>query len=270
MLALAFAQLGQGQLPQATQTYQTLSGMGTLGSSLAASGLGDLAMHEGRFEDAVKILEQGAAADVNSGNADRAAAKFAAAAHARIQQRRMPAAIAAADRALANSKAVTIRFLAARVFIEADDIAKARTLIAGFAPELQAEPQAYAKILEGELALKSGDARGAIKLLLEANSLLDTWIGHYVLGRAYLEAGAFAQADSEFDRCLKRRGEALSLFLDEEPTYAYFPPVYYYQGRVREGLNNAGFAESYRAYLNVRGGSKEDSLVPEARKRAGT
>ena len=270
MLALAFAQLGQGQLPQATQTYQTLSGMGTLGSSLAASGLGDLAMHEGRFEDAVKILEQGAAADVNSGNADRAAAKFAAVAHARIQQRRMPAAIAAADRALANSKAVTIRFLAARVFIEADDIAKARTLIAGFAPELQAEPQAYAKILEGELALKSGDARGAIKLLLEANGLLDTWIGHYVLGRAYLEAGAFAQADSEFDRCLKRRGEALSLFLDEEPTYAYFPPVYYYQGRVREGLNNAGFAESYRAYLNLRGGSKEDSLVPEARKRAGT
>jgi hypothetical protein len=46
----------------------------------------------------------------------------------------------------------------------------------------------------------------------------------------------FTQADSEFDRCIKRRGEALALFLDEEPTYGHFPPVYYYQGRVREEL----------------------------------
>ena len=123
------------------------------------------------FEEEVLFLEEGFDADVNSGNADRAAAKFAAVAHARIQQRRMREAIAAADRALANSKAVTIRFLAARVFIEADDIAKARTLIAGFAPELQAEPQAYAY-----------------------------WVRHYVahhveeLNAAFEEAGARAPA----------------------------------------------------------------------------
>ena len=60
--------------------------------------------------------------------------------------------------------------------------------------------------------------------------MLDTWIGHFELGRAYLAASAFPQADSEFDRCLRRRGEALSLFVDEEPTYGYLPTVYYYQG----------------------------------------
>ena len=58
------------------------------------------------------------------------------------------------------------------------------------------------------------------RTLKEANEMLDTWIGHFDLGRAYLAAGAFPQADSEFDRCLKRSGEALSLFLDEEPTSA--------------------------------------------------
>ena len=84
----------------------------------------------------------------------------------------------------------------------------------------------------------------------------------------YLEAGAFTQADSEFDRCIKRRGEALALFLDEEPTFGHFPPVYYYQGRVREGLNTARFAESYRAYLAIRGQSKEDPLLPDVRRRA--
>ena len=84
-----------------------------------------------------------------------------------------------------------------------------------------------------------------------------------------MEADAFTQADSEFDRCMARRGEALSLLLDEEPTYAYMVPVYYYQGRAREGLQTAGFAESYRAYLTLRSQSKEDRLLSEVRRRAG-
>jgi hypothetical protein len=68
---------------------------------------------------------------------------------------------------------------------------------------------------------------------------------------------------------MKRRGEAISLFLDEEPTYSFFPPVYYYQGRVREELKTARFAESYRAYLAIRGQSKEDPLLPDIYKRVG-
>ncbi len=268
-LALAFAQLGQGQLRQAIETYEKLGAINAQGASLGASGLGDLATLEGRFSDAVRILGRGAAADLTAKNSERAAAKFAALAYAELLRGQKRAAIAAAEKALTHSKAVNIRFLAARSFVEAGEIAKAGPLIAGLASELQAEPQAYAKIVEGGAALKDGDPRQAIKVLIEANGLLDTWIGHFELGRAYLEAGQFAQADSEFDRCIKRRGEALSLFLDEGPTYGYLPPIYYYQGRVREGLKNAGFAESYRAYLTIRGQSKEDPLLPEVRRRAG-
>jgi hypothetical protein len=58
------------------------------------------------------------------------------------------------------------------------------------------------------------------------------------------------------------------LFLEEEPSFGYLPSVYYYQGRVREGLKS-GFAESYREYLNIRGKSTEDPLLPEVRRRAG-
>ena len=99
---------------------------------------------------------------------------------------------------------------------------------------------------------------------------MDSWVGRFDMGRAFLEANAFAEADSEFDRCIKRRGEALSLFLDEEPSFGFFPPVYYYQGRVREALNNKGFAESYRVYLGIRGTSTEDPMATEARGRAGS
>jgi hypothetical protein len=116
--------------------------------------------------------------------------------------------------------------------------------------------------------LAAADPRGAIPTLGDANMLLDTWIGHFDLGLAYLEAQEFIQADSEFDRCLKRKGEALALFLDEEPTYAFLPPVYYYQGLVREGMKTDKFADSYHAYLAIRGSSKDDPLLPDARKRA--
>ena len=269
-LAVAFAQLGQGQLPEAMESYRQLGAFDARGASFAASGLGDLATVEGRFSDAVRILGQGAAQDLVAKNADRAAAKFAALAHVELQRGQSKAAIAAVDKALANSKVVKIRFLAARALVEAGAVERARPLMAGLASELQAEPQAYAKIVEGDIALKNKDPRQAIKVLTEANGLLDTWIGHFDLGRAYLDAGAFPQADSEFDRCIKRKGEALSLFLDEEPTYAFLPPVYYYQGQVREGLKSAGFAESYRAYLTFRGQSKDDPLLPDIRRRAGS
>ena len=265
----ALAQLGQGGLDEAGLTYQELGKTNALGISQMSSGLGDLAIQEGRFSDAIPILERGAEAELKAGNREKAAAKFAALAHAHVLRQQKAAAINAADKALANDNAVKIRFLAGRIFVQAGDLKRAEKVTTELAAEIHAEPQAYAKILQGGLALTRNDARQAVKLLLEANTLLDTWIGHFDLGRAYLDAGMLPQADSAFDRCIQRRGEALALFLDEEPTYAFFPPVYYYQGRVREALNTAAFVDSYRAYLTIRGKSTEDPLVPDVRRRAG-
>jgi tetratricopeptide (TPR) repeat protein len=267
LLPLAFSQVLQGQLPQAVETFRSLATIDQQGASYAASGLGELAVYEGRFSEAVRIFTEGAATDLASKDTDRAATKFAALAHAQLLRQQKTGAIAAADKALATSQAVKIRFLAARVFVEAGAAAKARTLAAGLASEFQAEPQAYAKIIEAEAAVKGRDARQAVKLLTEANALFDTWMGHFDLGRAYLEAAALTQADAEFDRCIKRRGETLALFLDEEPTIGYLPPVYYYKGRVREALKSAGFADSYRTYLTIRGQSKEDPLLAEIKRR---
>ena len=267
-LAIAFAQMGQGQVSQARETYERLGQIGALGASFAASGLGDLAAFEGRFSDAVGILTQGAADDLAAENTDSAAAKFAAVAYAELSRGRTGAAIEAGDEALRHSSAVKIRFLAARIFVEAGDIDRARPLIDGLASELYAEPRAHAKVLEGVIALRNGDAPEAMSVLREANDLFDTWIGFFDLGRASLAAGAFPQADSAFDVCLNaRRGEALSLFVDEEPTYAYLPLAYYYQGRVRENIGTAGYRDSYRQYLDIRGESTEDPLLSEVRER---
>ncbi len=268
-LAVAFAQMGQGRLPEATETYQKLAAMPARAKSWAASGLGDLALYEGRFADSAQLFEQGAAAELDAKSPDKAARKLTGLAYAHLMGGRAAPAVAAAEKALQHSKVPDVRFLAGRIFAEAGELGRAREQAATFASEFAAEPRAYGKIIEGVIALKDGDSHLAVKLLLEANGVLDTWLGHFDLGRAYLAAGAFVQADSEFDSCIKRRGEALALLMDEEPTSGYFPTVYYYQGRVREQLKNAGFAESYRSYLGVRGKSTEDPLLPEVRKRAG-
>src|SRR2546428_1356827 len=83
-IALAFAQLGQGKLEEAAETYQRLEKISKLGASNAKSGLADLALYEGRFGDAARILEEGAAADLSAMYSDKAAAKFAALAYTRI------------------------------------------------------------------------------------------------------------------------------------------------------------------------------------------
>jgi tetratricopeptide (TPR) repeat protein len=269
-MPLAFAQLGRGELREAAETYQKLGKMSKPYASAASSGLADIALYEGRFADAARILEQGIADDLAAKYSDKAAEKFAALAYTRLLQAQQRPAVTAAEGALSASKSVKIRFLAGRILAAAGQTSRAQMLAADLASELQNEAQAYAKLIEGQAALAIGEPRLAIKAFTEANSLVDTWIGRFELGRAYLEAGAFTEADSEFDRCLKRRGETLALFLDESPTYGYLPPVYYYLGRVREGLNSAGFAESYRTYLSIRGKAGEDPLLAEVRQRAGS
>ncbi len=266
-LVVAYGQLGQGHLEQATETYQELEKVSSWGASLAASGLANLALYQGRFREGTQILEKGAAADVAKKNSDPAADKYLMAGYADILLGEKQAAAAAAERALANSRSTKTRFLAARTLIEAGETGKARKLAAGLASEIHTEPQAYAKLILGEIALSNRNPNQAIQLFTEAKDLLDTWIGRFDLGRAYLEAEAFGEADSEFDRCIKRRGEVLELFMDNMPTYSYLPVVYYYQGRDREGLKSRGFADSYRTYLSIRGQSTEDPLVREIRNR---
>jgi eukaryotic-like serine/threonine-protein kinase len=265
-LALAFAQLGQGQLSQAAESYKKLATLSPLGSSMSASGLADLGLYEGRISEAIKILEQGASADLAAKDADSAANKFATLGYARLLRGQNREASDALKKALAGSQAVRVRFLAGRTLAEVGDFPQAQKLADGLGGDIRPEPQAYAKIVEGNILLKRGERAEAIKSFTDANKLLDSWIGRFDLGRAYVEAGAFTEATSEFDNCISRRGEALALFLDEVPTSGFFPPVYYYRGRAEEGLGSSG-ADSYQKFLAIQGKGEETPLLQDAKKR---
>lgn len=268
-LVLAEAQVGDGQIDKAADSYHHLQKFGALGNSIAMDGLADLSAYAGRYSEAAQILGQGAAADVTAKMPDNAARKYAALAHVEELQGHRAPALSDLGKALGLSQSSQIEFLAALTYIDARDSADSQKLAKKLSSQSSGEPQAYGKIIEGLIALDKKDAKGAVTQISAANDLLDTWIGRFELGRAYLEAGEFSKADAELALCIKRRGEAIELFMDNTPTYAYFPPVLYYQGRAREGMKSPNFADAYKAYLNVRGQSSEDPLVADIRHRLG-
>jgi tetratricopeptide (TPR) repeat protein len=266
-VAMALAQLAQGKTAEAEAAYHKLEGVSARGASLASIGLADMALYDGRNADAIGILEKGIAADLaGSGGAAAAAIKLAAVAAAR---RNRAQALEAANRALATGKPEGAAFAAARVLLESGQEAKALAVAAEMGARLEPEPQAYAKLLEGEAQLAKGKAREAIRPFQEAQKLADTWLGRLDLGRAYLESGAYTEASAELGACIKRKGEATAVFFDDVPTYRYFPPVYYYLARAQEGLKSPGAAESYKTFLTIKAKADVgDPMVADAQKRA--
>jgi eukaryotic-like serine/threonine-protein kinase len=267
-LALALSQLALGDADGATQTYERLKTSGPSGPSLAASGLADLALYQGREADASAILAKAVESDQAAGDGAGAANKFANLAEAQLVLGRTREALSAADRATSLSKDEGPQFVAARIYLQAGREVKAQAIANELGSRLEADAQAYAHLIRGEALLKHGNARQAIESFQNAEKLADTWLGRFDLGRAYWEAKAYTQADSEFDLCLKRRGEATAVFLDDLPTYHYLPPVYYYLGRVQEAVKSPAALESYRTFIAMRDKAHEDPLVAEAHRRA--
>jgi tetratricopeptide (TPR) repeat protein/predicted Ser/Thr protein kinase len=263
----ALAELGLGHTVEAAANYGKLQAVSPYGASIAATGLADLALYEGKLADAAGVLEKAIATDFAAKDAESAADRTATLALIQFTMGKTKEAISSADKASSSSKDPGVLYRASQVYMAAGQEAKALQLVAPLSQRLQTEPQVYAKLIAGEAQLKKGNAREALNTFQEAQKLADTWLGHFDMGRAYLDAGAFTEASSEFDVCLKRRGEATSVFLDDVPSYHVLPPVYYYQGRAREGLNSPGAAESYKTFLSIKEKSAGDPLVADAQRR---
>ena len=264
--SLAMAQMGLGAAVNAEETYHKLEGVNARGASVAAVGLADIALFHGRAEDAIPLLEKGIAADLTNKDNDGAAGKDIMLAQAQLLAGHAAPAQAAVDKAVALSKDETVVYSAGQVYLEAGQAAKAAQLASQLSGRIEPEPQVYGKLLEAEIALKKKDARQSIQLLQAAQKIYDTWPGHYDLGRAYLEAGMFTEADSEFELCLRRKGEASAVFLDDVPTFRVIPPLYYYLGRAQEGLNSPTAADSYKTFIGYQE-KGAGPLLSDARRR---
>ena len=262
MVALGVSHLAAGRTPEAVGAYERLN---SVNPSLSTLGLADIALYEGRASDAAALLERGAAADGAEGNTAAAARKLTALATARRLQGRNADAARLAQQAVKATDTFEVKVEAALVYVELGMLKEATALADALRSSLQPDPQAYARVIDGFVLIARKQPADAVNAFTEAQKRADTWLARFGLGRAYLDANANIEAQAAFDACLRRRGEATALFLDDLPTYHVLPPVHYYVGVVQEKLNSSG-AESFKTFLSIKQRG-DDPLVADARAR---
>jgi tetratricopeptide (TPR) repeat protein/predicted Ser/Thr protein kinase len=262
----ALSQLALGHADQAAETYRRAAAIDVRGASLAAMGLADIALTQGRPDEAAPILERGIEADTANQDADAAAAKLVALAQARLGLKDSAAAVAAAEKAIAMARGENVLYPAAQVYLATGREAKALSLATELGARLEPDPQAYAELIRGESELARNRPADALRRFQAAKKIADSWAGRLDLGRSYLAARAFPEADAELENCLRRRGEATALFLDESPSFRVFPPVFYSLGLAREGLKSPGATDAFKSFLAFRP-TDGDPLAADAKQR---
>jgi serine/threonine protein kinase/tetratricopeptide (TPR) repeat protein len=264
--ALAIAQTGEGDFSSATATYKKLEALSPRGASMANIGLADIAELQGRNDDAVTLLEKGIAADLAAKESASAAAKTIALGQAYLSEENEKKALSAADSAMKLDSQPSVLMAAGELYVNAGEPARAARLVTQLSARIEPEPQLYAALLQGTISLSQGRRMEAIQSFEKAQKISNSWLGHLYLGKAYLQNGSFTEADSEFELCLKRRGEASAVFLDDVPTLRLVPPVYYFLARAQEGLKSPAAAESYRTFLKMQP-EGSSVLISDARHR---
>lgn len=268
-LPLAMNALTSGDVTAAEQAYARMIESGALGRSIGTTGRADLAIYQGRFADAETMLTAGIAADEAAKNTTARATKWLALAETYAATGQMPRALNAVDAALKLPQDDATRVAAARILLQAGRYREVGELAGALATQLQAHRRAYAKMLEAELALAQNHTAAAVQLLQDARKLSDDWLVRFDLGVAFVKAGHYAEGVRALELCLRRKGEATAVFLDDMPSYRYIVPLYYWLGRAQEGLGiMPAAAASYQTFLSLRSAVAGDPLAADASRRS--
>ena len=212
-----------------------------------------------------RILEEGAAADLAAKSADRAARKFASLALTLLAAWTTGAGHRGSGTALADSKRRKSDSSQRELSRPASDRARPRCRAclgtSGRTAGVREDPGRQIALKKRRRARRDQDPERGQRSSWTPGSATSS-------SAERISRRGVPQADSEFDRCLKRRGEALSLFLDEGHLRLSADRLLL-PGPRAQGLKTERFADRYREYLDIRGKSTEDPLVPEVRNRAG-
>ena len=257
------------------KAYAGMKAGSAAGASNAASGLADLAMYRGQWDEAQQILEAGIAADLKAKAPLAQAGKLAALAEVHLAVGRVPQAIRAAQDAIALNREDSSLFSSAMVLIRAGRRSEAQAIAKELGAKFARRSRAYGAIIDGELARVAGRHVEARDAFDAARKLADLWIDRFLLGVTYVGAAQgtaqYVAAQSELELSEKRRSEAFALHQDEVPTFRYLVTLPYWLARSQEGINKASPAatENYQKFLAIRPDETRDPLVLDARRRIG-
>ncbi|HEX4664900.1 MAG TPA: serine/threonine-protein kinase, partial [Terriglobales bacterium] len=148
--ALAMGYLGVGKLQEASGTYSGMRNISARGASMSSTGLADLAVYQGRFTEAITVLLPGIDQDITRKDNGSAASKLTCLASTYLYVGQKAKALEAAGRAVMTSNEDSVLFSAGRIYAETKQTAKLATLVSQLSSRAESEPQAYAKLLQGE------------------------------------------------------------------------------------------------------------------------
>jgi tetratricopeptide (TPR) repeat protein len=131
---------------------------------------------------------------------------------------------------------------------QAGDVNAAKREAKKLGVELPGQSRSYARLIQGVIAMQEKHYSQAVTELHEAARLHDSWLAHFWLARAYVEASHYAEAISELEICENRRGETTDLFFADTPTVRTLPLLYYWKAKAQAGLGLTDAAGKTRAY----------------------
>jgi len=267
-LPLAVAALVAGDRQRARAAYDDMARTGPRGASLATLGRVDLALYEGRWQEAETMLRDDLAAAASAASVRDRALRESVLAETLAAAGRLQHAAEAARAALKLGDFDDVAVPAAQVLVAAGFAREAAAMASAMDQKLQKRTRALGKLIQAEIAAQRGQTVQAVDLLTEAKALADLWPVRFAMGRVLAEAGQYADALADLDACAARAGEAGAPFLTDVPSYRSMVPVHYWRARAQDALGmSRAAADNYRAYLAVRGELPADRLAADARKR---
>ena len=265
-LPIAVEALANRDIDAAREAYRNMQQAGTNGEATALLGLADTEIFAGNFAEARSLLEPGIEADIEAGSQYIAAAKLTAIADSYAAEGNFDAAAEAADRVLGVSRNQPWLVAAALRYIDAGRLDDAGVIADELTRELQPQNRAYGLMLRGLIEAENGDIVAAIDLMSQALELADHWMVRRSLGKAYLDAGYFAEALDELQKSKDRRGEITAIFLDDLPTFRHIVPIDYWLAIAQQQLGmSAAASQNLEAFLAMRANGGRH--VDEARAR---
>jgi tetratricopeptide (TPR) repeat protein len=216
LLYVAVADVLLGRREEALDYYARLGG---LDASYAATATADLAMFDGRLDEAEAILRKAMGADASNNKPAQAAAKRAMLAEVRLAKGDRAGAILAAENSVTSGEPPTA-YAAAEVELAAGRVERALAIAAP--PEGGArDAELLGRLVQADALRVRGKLPEAVDAFRAAKEKGDSWLVHLGLGRTYLALGDDANALAELQICDARQGEAAIVFLDDAPTLRY-------------------------------------------------
>ena len=258
---IAMADYLTGARDRALDVYAKLT---PLDASWADEGRTDLALYEGRLDDAEAVVRPSLARALARGGPNAGEDQYQGLSLALSRRGDLAGALKAARPILGDDSSVQFQYGLAKVLVEGGAEREVAPLAARWAERKSASARAFGKLLVGDIALHHGKTAEATDAYQAALALDDSWRGHERLGAAHLAAKQWALAEADFRTCLERRGEAVVI---GTPSLQFLVPAEYGLARALDGAGDPAAVAQYQSFLSGRNGTQGDRMVQDAERR---